>query len=264
MAWWPDVEIQTAHYTVRSDERPEQAQATAIALEALHEAYLSYLSDLPGVLSEHGPLEVRLYANRAEFRRCNPHVGWAEAFYDGKRCHAYLGPQHGSPQHWVLHEATHQLNREVAALDVPKWMEEGLATFFGSSRYGDGVLEVGRPDPDSYPVWWLYDLGLSGDLERDLAGGKVIPLRAVVTGEGGPDLDEELNLYYIQWWALTHWLLEGDAGRRRDAYLRTMRDGGGLAALERRIGPLEEIEPRVYGYLHEWYLKAIGGKLAPR
>ena len=41
-----------------------------------------------------------------------------------------------NPYHWMLHESVHRLNREVAHLQLGKWLGEGLAEYFSTSRLG--------------------------------------------------------------------------------------------------------------------------------
>ncbi|MHC4591062.1 MAG: DUF1570 domain-containing protein [Planctomycetota bacterium] len=260
--WWrPKLTVTTRHYVIRSTCPRQQAEQAGRALEALYGAYVEFFADLPGVTQEHNRLRVCLYRDRDEFRRYNPHAGWAEAFYRQGRCHAYYGTWEGNPSHWLLHEATHQLNSEVAGLDVAEWVSEGLATFFGASQYEGDVLEVGRVDPDTYPVWWLRDMELSGDLEADVQSGVVIPLRGIVSGHGGPDIDEEFNRYYIHWWSLTHFLMEHEGGRRRSGYFRVIREGGTLEAFEKHVGPVGQVQGPWHEYLYEVHKRALAGEL---
>lgn len=53
----------------------------------------------------------------------------------------------------MLHESVHQLNQEVARLDLEKWLDEGLAEYFSTSRFISNRLAVGRVDLNTYPVW---------------------------------------------------------------------------------------------------------------
>jgi hypothetical protein len=252
--WWsPDLTVRTEHYTIRSTATQEQTEQAGRALETLYKAYVEFCAELPQVHGARGRLKVDLYGLRSEFIRCHPRIGWAEAFYGRGCCHAYYGTGEANSHHWLLHEAVHQLNAEVARLRLPKWIDEGLATYFATSRYEDGVLRLGRPDSETYPTWWLAKLGRSGDLEADLRRGRIIPLRAVISGDGGPDLDEEFNLYYVHWWTLTHFLLERDEGRQRGAYFRVIRKGGDLGAFESEFGPVEEVQRQWYVHLRGLY-----------
>jgi len=159
----------------------------------------------------------------------------------------------------MLHEAVHQLNHEVARLHIPKWADEGLAEYFSTSRIRDGSLVPGLVDPDTYPVWWVPDMPLSGNLREDIESGRIIPLRAIVSGDGGPDMDESFNLYYIHWWSLAHFLFHGGGGRYREAFLREVRDGGSLESFERHIGPVDQIQAEWYAYLLELRERTISG-----
>ncbi len=258
--WWPDLTVETEHYAIRSSATLAQTEDAACALETLYAEYMKLLKDLRGGAESDEPLEVCLYGNRAEFRRFNPAAGWAEAFCRAGECHAYFGTREPNPYHWLLHEAVHQLNRRVAHLDLAKWADEGLAGYFGASRYADGVFQLGQPDPNAYPIWWVYEMGLSGDLEADIRAGRIIPLRAIVTGRGGPDLDEEFNLYYIHWWSLTHFLMEHDSGALRSDCLEVIREGGSLEAFEEHIGPVEQVQSRWFEYLCELCRQATAGE----
>ncbi|MFO7956702.1 MAG: DUF1570 domain-containing protein [Candidatus Brocadiia bacterium] len=249
--WWPGLTVRTRHYVIQSTATRVHTEAAGRALEALHEAYMDLFETLPAVQQPHAPLKARLYGERAEFRRHNPNVGWAEAFYRGGICHAYYDRLKGNPYHWLLHEATHQLNHEVAGLEPPTWIDEGLATYFGASRYTNGMLNPGQPDLDAYPVWWVASLRLSGDVDADARAGEIIPLRIIVTGRGGPDIDREFNLYYVHWWSLTHFLLESDEGRLRDRYFRVIREGGALKAFEQNIGAVEQVQSQWYDHLRK-------------
>ena len=115
--------------------------------------------------------------------------GIETAFGRKPYCRAYYSDKEMNPYHWMLHEATHQLNAEVAQLSLAKWLDEGLADYFGTSRIRDGKLMVGQIDPQTYPVWWIDDLATATNLQACIDNGSVIPLRAIITrplprGEG--------------------------------------------------------------------------------
>src|SRR5581483_770218 len=125
--WSPKMELSTAHYTIRSTASPEQTRKVAEMVEILNTAYLRVFTNLPPATGR--KLQLKLYRDRAECRRVNPWVGWAEAFYRKPYCNAYYSEDEVNPYHWMLHEATHQLNNEVAHFKLAKWVDEGLATY---------------------------------------------------------------------------------------------------------------------------------------
>src|SRR4051812_43829789 len=131
--WHPTCTVETAHHIVYSTATLEQTQETAGKLLLLFNAYSNCFGGLPSFNSRHPKLKLKLYQDRDEFRRINPNLGWAEAFYSWPFCQAYFSSKEANPYHWMLHESTHQLNKEVANLKLAKWMEEGLATYFSTS-----------------------------------------------------------------------------------------------------------------------------------
>lgn len=243
--------LETAHYAISSTADDAQTRQVADAVEALHTAYMGFFRDaVPRqVFADGGPLRLTLYANRTQFRSYNRSFWWAEAYYRRPTCYAYFPVGEPNPYHWMLHEATHQLNTEVAGLTLPKWANEGLAAYFGTSELRAGVLLPGRIDPDTYPVWKLGGLGLSGSLDRDVRHGRIIPLRALITGVDAPPFERNLNLYYVEYWSLVHFLLHGDGGRHAAAFKRMLAEGATIDAFERAFGPPERIELAWYADL---------------
>jgi hypothetical protein len=152
----------------------------------------------------------------------------------------------------MLHESVHQLNHEVAKLRLAKWLDEGLAEYFSTSRLRGNELVVGRIDPNTYPVWWIEEIATSGSLAENIKNGSVIPLRAIITNRGGPSLNREFNLYYLHWWTLTHFIFESE--KYRIPAVKLLQHGGGLAAFEELIGPVDRIE--VEWHAHVRALKA--------
>lgn len=246
--WHPSVTIETARLSIQSSASQAQTEDTARVLELLYTAYSNRLGSLPEFQRVHPKLKVRLFKDRTEFRRINPGLGWAEAFYREPYCRAYFSAEEINPYHWMLHESVHQLNNEVAHLKLAKWLEEGLADYFATSQVRDELL-AGRIDPNTYPVWWIDQVATSTTLEEGISNGSVIPLRAIITNRGGPSMSRHFNLYYLHWWTLTHFLFE-DA-RYRDHATALVERGGDLAAFEQTIGPVERIQREWHDYVRK-------------
>jgi hypothetical protein len=67
----------------------------------------------------------------------------------------------------MLHESVHQLNREVAHLTLEKWLEEGMAAYFSTSRLTSNELALGQIDANTYPGWWIDEIATSSDLSKN-------------------------------------------------------------------------------------------------
>ena len=249
--WGPDMEITTEHYVIYSSAAPEQTHKIGEVVEALYAAYRDTFSGPVDFGREHARLKLKLFKDRAQFRRSNRGVGWAEAFYRYPHCYAYYPADETSPYHWMVHEAVHQLNHEVAKFDLAKWADEGIAEYFSTSEIDNAGLHTGKIDRHTYPIWWLGDMELSGDIKKDIERVEIIPLAAIVSGSGGPDIDEYFNLYYIHWWSLSHFLFHYENGAYRQGYMEVIRAGGTVGAFEKHIGPLERIQQQWYEYLCE-------------
>ena len=255
--------VESAHYRITSTVDPASTQDAERALEALFAAYGEFFPR-PATAEAPASLRVRLYRDRSELRANSRSRAWAEAYYVDGVCHAYLDSAKPNPYHWLLHEAVHQLNREFTGYAKDRWINEGLATYFGSSRYADGRLALGVPDPDTYPLWWLDRWELSGDWATDVQTHRVIPLRTLITGEGEPRLDAAVNAHYLGWWSLTHFLLHHEGGKHAAGYRQLIEHGGSLEAFEAAVGPLEEVEAAWYAYFQGLVAgSGDGGRTAP-
>ncbi len=249
--WIPAFTINTAHYTIYSSATREQTERVGALAESLYDAYGDFLRSLKITRNHTGKLKMKLFANREEFRFCNRINTWAEAFYQKPYCYQYFSADERNPYHWMLHEATHQLNEEAVSLPLTKWLNEGIADYFGTSLIFSNKLALGSIDVNTYPVWWVDMLARSGDLEADKKNESVIPLRAIISGSGGPDINKSFNLYYLHWWTLTHFLLHGQNGHYRDGVANILVGESGVEGFERHIGHIEQIEMEWYAYVRE-------------
>lgn len=249
--WLYDLTAESEHYICYSTASDEQTQRILDVAEALYTAYTTEFADLPNISTDHPKLKLKLYKDREEFKRYNPESGWAEAFYLKPYCHQYYSESEPNPYHWMVHEATHQLNAEVAHLDLPRWLNEGIAEYFSTSTWRDGQLHLGEVDRNTYPVWWRGDMVITGDIEADIQNERFIPLKTLILDRGGPDIDPHVNLYYIQWWTLIHFIYHYDGGRYRSGIKPLLLDHGTLEAFQKHIGHIDDIQPRWYEYVRK-------------
>ncbi len=259
--WSPSVVLETEHYAIRSSATDEQTHEIGLVAEIVYSGYLRLMGELRRTVQPHPKLGIKLFKDRREFRRCNRAHGWAEAFYRPPFCYQYYSAGEVHPYHWMMHEATHQLNDAAARLRVSQWLEEGLACYVSTSRIVDNALHLGEIDTNTYPVWWIDSMELSGDLDADKKAGTIIPLRTIISGQGGPRMSRRFNLYYLHWWSLTHFLMHYESGKYKESLSRLIAEGGGLVAFEKYIGPIGNVERQWYGYLAE--LQKRAGRATP-
>jgi hypothetical protein len=240
----------SANYEITSHATVEQTGIVGSTTEALLRSYLQFFA-LDDTAIPKGGLKLRLFKDRAQFKeRVANAPAWAEAIYRNGVCYAYFDASSANGYHWMLHEATHQLNELVGHTPKAKWVNEGLASYFGASKLEDNALLPGRIEPKAYPVWWLGELAPTGSLQRDIASGRVVPLRALLSGEGGPDIDSHVNQWYLGYWSLTHFLLHGADGKYAAGYRELLKGNSATPAdFERLIGPVDAVQAEWYGYL---------------
>jgi hypothetical protein len=260
--WSADLVEETEHYLIYSTATPEQTAQIGVVAEIVYAGYCRLADRLDCRMQPHPKLKMKLFKDRQEFRHCNRRVGWAEAFYRQPYCCQYVSSDEVHPYHWMMHEATHQLNAEAAHLDLPQWLDEGLACYVSTSCIVDRSLALGQIDTNTYPVWWLDTMLTAGDLEADKRSVTVIPLRQIISGRGGPDLDEHVNLYYLHWWSLAHFLMEYEGGIHLPGLRRLLVEGADPATFEKHIGQIETIEGQWYRYLLD-LKRDLAGRVTP-
>jgi hypothetical protein len=261
--WTPNLTVSTEHYTINSSATAEQAEEIGIVAEILYTAYGDFLRTLDITPRRSGRLKIKLFRDREEFRFCNRVRGWAEAFYRKPYCYQYYSAAEVNPYHWMVHEATHQLNEEVADLSLAQWLEEGIASYFGTSRIVGNELVLGEIDTNTYPIWQIHSLAASGDLKMDKDNNSIIPLRSIISGQEGPDMDEFFNLYYLHWWSLTHFLFHGEDGKYRAGVVPLLQGDCGIEDFERHIGDIERIEQEWYEYVRDVKRELDGRRTPP-
>jgi len=245
--WRPAITVNTEHFAIFSTASKFQAGTVGTTVEQLYTAYSNQFCRLSGFTAAHTRLKMKLYRDRKEFRRINPGLDWAEAFYRHPYCQAYYSESEINPYHWMVHEAVHQLNNEVAHIEPVKWLEEGLAEYFSTSRFTRGRLALGQVDPNTYPVWWIETIATTPDLTTNLQNGSVIPLRVIISGRGGPSMKRHFNLYYLHWWTLTHFIFE--TPKHRTNALALIEAGGGVEAFERHVARIEQVQPEWHDHV---------------
>ena len=240
--------LETPHYRVHYTGTLQQAKLIGSATEKLYAAYTSVFP--PQGVTASGKLMLVLYKDQAEFKQNNRSSPWAEAYYLHPACYAYFSPG-PNPYHWMLHEGTHQLAREVSGFRRNRWIEEGLASYFSTSTLGDAGLQLGVVDSQAYPVWWLSSYRLTGNAARDAAAKQFVPIEVLLTGQGGPDVDSMFNVYYVDAWSLTHFLFHYENGKYARGYKQFLAQGAKPGDFELLIGPVKRVQDEWYRYLLE-------------
>ncbi len=232
------VEVRSPHFVVVGNDGRRSASNVAVHFEQIRELFARAI---PGSVVESGPpLRVFAVSDERTLKRLLPEY-WEErgrakpvgvfratpTGYDVAVRADLLGSEH---YEIVYHEYFHFLIHR-AGWELPLWVDEGLASFWGNTRLAAKAAEVGRP---------------AVELVTYLRNGRFMPLAEMMAVDhSSPAYKRRVKKeqFYAQTWALVHYLNLGDqTGRRRrqfDDYLRR------IAAGE----PSEQAAPAAFGDL---------------
>lgn len=151
----------------------------------------------------------------------------------------------------IAHELVHALDEQALkgfALR-PLWMQEGRAEYLTHGvwlhRIFPGAVVADKTDAR------VRALG-------DAVG--MVSLDALLTADRAEFYGEKMPLYYPLSWALVHFLLHGEDGRRAEAFRAFVCDtesGWSRDVFEARVAKLGEIEPAFKTYVREVFLPLV-------
>ena len=209
-AW---VEVRSPNFVIVSNAGEKQARRTAIQFEQIHTLFREGLAVAQG----HPSPVITIFALKDEkslgdllpdyWTKGHMHPSGVFAF----RMYQYyaavnLEAQGTNPFATMYHEYYHSLTIPFFP-ELPVWLSEGLADFFGQSQVNGSVATMGMPDPA---------------LIEELRQNKLIPLDVLFhVDASSPYYNEEnkVSVFYAESWALTHYLMIGDKQAHRQMLL---------------------------------------------
>jgi tetratricopeptide (TPR) repeat protein len=202
IAW---IEVKSPNFVVVSDASQKQARRTARSLEQFRSLLQTALPKLK--VDSGSPLIAFALRDEKSFKALLPTEVLAKGaampgglFLSSPERYFVLLRTDAPGDlgyHAVYHEYVHLVMR-LNFPDLPLWLDEGLAEFFGYARVLDGESDLGMP---------------SLDLLQTLKTGTMIPLAALLeVTHDSPYYREQgkVEMFYAQSWALTHYLMIGD------------------------------------------------------
>ncbi len=242
------VEVRTPHFVVVSNAGRHSAHDTAEHFEQIRQLFSQAL---PGRIAESGPpLTVFAVGSERTLKRLLPEywerrggtrpVGVFRSTQTGTQVAVRADLLGNEDYGIVYHEYFHFLAHGTG-VKMPVWLNEGLASYWGSTRLTSKASEVGRPDISR--------------LDR-LRTGHFLPLEELMAVDRSSphySRSDEAQLFYAQSWALTHYLMVGDlSGKGRDQlidYLNRIAAGESTQeAGTRAFGDLKDLESRLRIY----------------
>jgi len=241
------IEVRSPNFIVASNAGEQQAHKAAVRLEQMRAVLRQSLQ----VAKEHGNVMVTVLAVKDEASMkallseywSQNHVHPAGIFiYQMNQYFAaiQLDASGLDPYHTIYHEYFHSLTMPYYP-NLPLWISEGLAEFYGNSQISDSGVVVGRAD---------------ADLIAQLRQGNLIPLDVLFKVDYRSPYYNEQNktsLFYAESWALTHYLMLGDKRAHKpmlDAYLDALLHGAAQEqAAAKCFGDLHNLQRTLQAYI---------------
>lgn len=236
-------EYPTRYYIVHSDLDEETVREACLRVTAMADEYQDRTSGFTGRITTRLPFF--LFARFEDYRAAGTIPG-SYGMYDAraKRLLATLEPPVGE-RSWIVvqHEGFHQFVASVIGGDIPVWVNEGLAEYFGAAIFtGDGMIS-GLVPPDRL-----------ARIQSGLRNNEFIPFPKMMTIDGKTWNAEIKRANYDQAWSMVHFLAHAEDGRFRPFFDGFLRDVSrkGLAwdiAWRRNFGVgVEDFEARWKAY----------------
>jgi tetratricopeptide (TPR) repeat protein len=242
------VEVRSPNFIVVSNAGEKQARKTALQFEEIREVFRASLK----VAAGHPTPVVTVIAAKDEdtMKQLLPedyvkgHVHHTGLFV--YRMNIYfaavlLGQEGTSPYETFYHEYYHLLTVPYFP-DLPLWVAEGLAEFFGHTQIDDKSVSMGRAD---------------ANLLEELRDQPFIPLNVLFRVDASSPYyneDKKTSIFYAESWALTHYLMVGDRAAHRpmfNAYLKALGEGKSQEeAAAATLGDLKKLQSDLLSYIH--------------
>jgi hypothetical protein len=199
----------TRYYLIYSDLPDDAVREAAVRMTHMAEEYRARTADFSGQITEKMPFY--LFSTAADYYAAGGRQGTA-GFYNGVALMAVAGRQfNGGTWHIVQHEGFHQFAAAVISRDLPIWVNEGLAEYFGEAVFtGDSFVS------GVIPGWRMMRL------RDEMDKGKLMNV-GDMTRLSHEQWNAQLSLAnYDLAWSMVQFLAHGENGRYQQAFGRYM------------------------------------------
>jgi hypothetical protein len=236
---------QSPYYDVYSDLEPERVQEAILRMTRMAEEYHDRTREFSGVIRTKFPFY--LFRNPADYYTAGGLPGSAGVFTvrgNESKLMAIAGEKNsGFTWHVVQHEGFHQFAHAVIGGELPPWLNEGLAEYFGEGIYtGDGMV-TGLVSPKRCKR--VQD-SIRAHRFKSVQSMMLLTLR---------QWNSEMDVgNYDMAWSMVHFLAHGDGGKYQSAFSSFVREIGRNRpwdkAWEDNFGSADGFEKR----WSEWWL----------
>jgi len=244
------VEVRSPHFIVVSNAGEKQARKTAQQFEQIRTLFQSSLAVAQG----HPTPVITILAMKDEkslsevlpeyWTKGHMHpAGWFAYRMDQFYIALNLDAQGENPYQVVYHEYYHSLTMPYFP-NLPAWLAEGLADFYGNSEIKGNVATMGNA---------------SAAQIEELRQNKLIPLDVLFKVDHHSPYYNEQNktsVFYAESWALTHYLMIGDKQSHRQMlldYASALNQGASAdAAAAKAFGDINALQKALSNYVSKY------------
>lgn len=194
--------IDTRYYVLHTDLDDEAVREAVLRVTAMADEYIERTRGFSGQFNKKLPLY--LFSQRDDYHAAGGPAGSSGVFM-GDRLMAFAGKQVGRQTwHIIQHEGFHQFAAAVIRGNLPAWVNEGMAEYFGESVFtGDGFISGVMPPAR---IRRVQD-GIAKERFRPLGEMMALSLKEWNAG---------LSIHnYDQAWSMIQFLAHGEDGRYR-------------------------------------------------
>ncbi len=229
----------TRYYQIYTDLPRDDVREAAIRMTKMAEEYHDRTAGFSGSINQRLPFYLFRSAN--DYYAAGGIPGSAGVF-TGSKLMAIAGEHVGAGTwHIIQHEGFHQFAAYVIRGNLPAWVNEGLAEYFGESIFtGDGFV-TGVVPPERL-----------SRLKDEMKGGRLKSIKDLMLLSHAQWNGEMSLANYDQAWSLVYFLAHGDGGKYQPAFVAFMKDiARGVPYAKAwldRFGPADPLEARWKAY----------------
>lgn len=205
---------QTKYYVIHSDLGVDDVKEAVIRMTRMAEEYHRRTQGFSGEIRDRLPFY--LFRTSEEYYSSGGLPGSAGVFIidrNGARLMAIAGTEtKGTTWHTVQHEGFHQFAHAVIRGDLPPWVNEGIAEYFGESIFTGDAFVTGIIPP--------YRLKR---VQAEIQGNRFKSIKNMML-LSHQDWNSEMQIEnYDQAWSMVHFLAQGENGRYQEAFVNFMK-----------------------------------------
>jgi tetratricopeptide (TPR) repeat protein len=255
------VEVRSPNFIVVSNAGEKEARKTAVHFEQIRAVFRRSLA----VAGQHPSPLITIVAAKDEgtMKSLLPeywaknHMHPAGIFLERDNmlfAAVQLNTEGANPYHTIFHEYYHSLTLPYYP-NLPLWVAEGLADFWGNTDVNSSDVQMGKPDEN---------------LVLELRQSSLIPLDVLFkVDHSSPYYNEQekTSIFYAESWALTHYLMIGDKASHRamlSAYLDAISQGATPEeAAAKGFGDLKRLQSTLESYIRSNSFYILKGSAPP-